>query len=189
MTTRVRILLTIGTDVHPFARPVAWLDNYLAAHPELAGAAVVQHGQSPAPVRARGSAFVPYDELVRLMSEADVVITHGGPATIFEARSQGRVPVCVPRNPELGEHVDGHQQRFARYLAAKGALRLCEDEATFVAQLDAILADPSVASVQRDAGSTAAATAAVAQIVTDLSPRPARRVARSPRRRALTASA
>ncbi|WP_232547764.1 glycosyltransferase [Propioniciclava soli] len=181
MTPPIRILLTIGTDMHLFARPIAWLDRYVADRPGLAELCVVQHGNSPAPLVAGGSAFIPYDELVRFMGEADVVITHGGPATIFEARGQGRVPVCVPRNPALGEHVDGHQQRFARYLAAKGAVLLSEDEETFIAHLDAILDDPGVASVHRNAAATAAAVSAVEQIVDDLVPR---RTARP--RRAMT---
>lgn len=66
------------------------------------------------------------------MDAADIVVTHGGPATITEARRRRQVPVCVPRDPTLGEHVDDHQQRFARFIGDRGLVRLVQREAEFV---------------------------------------------------------
>jgi UDP-N-acetylglucosamine transferase subunit ALG13 len=56
-------------------------------------------------------------------SEATVVVCHGGPGIIMEAREAGHVPLCMPRDPHLGEHVDGHQQRFAAVVAGAGVVR------------------------------------------------------------------
>ncbi len=54
-----------------------------------------------------------HDRLEELLAQATVVVCHGGPGTVTEARDAGHVPLCMPRDPELGEHVDDHQQRFA----------------------------------------------------------------------------
>lgn len=69
------------------------------------------------PKRANGLGIRPYDELVELIRGARAVITHGGPASIFMAISAGHIPVVVPRDPSFQEHVDGHQLRFAAWLA------------------------------------------------------------------------
>jgi UDP-N-acetylglucosamine transferase subunit ALG13 len=50
------------------------------------------------------------------MQTATVVITHGGPTTISEARRLGHRPIVVPRASKWGEHVDDHQVRFTARL-------------------------------------------------------------------------
>nr|WP_246290489.1 glycosyltransferase [Nocardioides marinus] len=42
---------------------------------------------------------------------------------IMEARALGHLPLVVPRDPRLGEHVDDHQQRFARRAAEAGLVQ------------------------------------------------------------------
>lgn len=150
MTDKPTIFVTIGTDHHQFGRLIDWLDEYLDLHPELADRTLVQHGQSPASRRAHSVAFIEYADLMETMRQATVVVVHGGPASIFEARNQGRLPVCVPRDPALEEIVDGHQQRFARHLAADDLLVLCEDRDTFFAAVDRLLADPDSGAVHPD---------------------------------------
>ena len=61
---------------------------------------------------------------------------HGGPGLITEAREAGHVPLCVPRDPQLGEHVDGHQQRFAALAAREGVVRTVQSQEAFDDELD-----------------------------------------------------
>jgi len=103
---------------------------------------MVQHGTASPPLRAEGVRLLDHATLESLLREATVVVSHGGPATIAEARAAGRLPVVVPRDPRHGEHVDDHQQRFARRLGAAGLVRLCEDEKSLHAALDGALRDP-----------------------------------------------
>jgi UDP-N-acetylglucosamine transferase subunit ALG13 len=58
---------------------------------------------------------------------AQIVISHGGPATISEARTAGTIPIVVPRLAAFGEHVDDHQLRYATYLATALEIILAED--------------------------------------------------------------
>jgi len=145
-----RIFVTIGTDHHRFDRLIGWIDSFLAGHPDLADETVVQHGQSSPSARAQNRAFLPYDELTALMAASDIVITHGGLASIFEARAQGSMPLCVPRDPALHEIVDAHQQHFARWLADDSLILLAEDEATFERLLTATLEQPHIVRVAED---------------------------------------
>ncbi|MDN5563761.1 MAG: hypothetical protein L0G49_08335 [Luteococcus sp.] len=144
------IFATIGTDHHQFRRIIDWIDDFLDKHPDLAGDTVVQHGQSPASRNARNTPFIEYKDLMETMRHATAVVTHGGPASIFESRAQGRLPIVVPRDPALHEIVDEHQQRFARHLAADGLIVLCETQGSFFAALEAQLADPASAVVVED---------------------------------------
>jgi UDP-N-acetylglucosamine transferase subunit ALG13 len=135
-----RILVSVGTDHHPFDRVVGWADAWARDHPE--DVVVVQHGSAREPVVAEGTPLLDHASLQREMDEADVVVCHGGPATLTEARRHGHLPICVPRDPLLGEHVDDHQQRFARHLARVGMVVIADDEATFRNCLTRALAEP-----------------------------------------------
>jgi UDP-N-acetylglucosamine transferase subunit ALG13 len=140
------VFVTVGTDVHPFARIVEWIDRWLAG-PGAGSRVVVQYGTSPAPAQAEGmhgEVSLPYSEMRRYISEAAVVVCHGGPGTIMEARRIGAEPIVVPRRHDLGEHVDNHQMHFARKLAANDGLRLAEDYAAFAALLTAGVQDPTL---------------------------------------------
>jgi UDP-N-acetylglucosamine transferase subunit ALG13 len=161
-----RVLVTVGTDFHPFDRLVTWADRWAEQHPDCT--VVVQHGSSRPPQRATGSAFFTNDELLEQMAAADVVVTHGGPATITETRRRRRMPVCVPRDPNLGEHVDDHQQRFARFLGSRDLVRLVQTENDFAAALDdpeALLLAPEGSS---DEASMPEGVLRIGEIVADL---------------------
>lgn len=108
----------VGTDHHPFDRLVDWVDACATAHP--GNRFFVQYGASREPRVAEGAAYLAYDELTALLAQAAVVVCHGGPGTITDARAQGLVPICLPRDPARGEHVDGHQLRFAAAAARAG---------------------------------------------------------------------
>lgn len=136
------IVVLLGTDHHPFARLVRWADSWAHDHPQ--DRVIVQHGFSPAPAAAEGVAFFSPDDLARLLGSADVVVTHGGPGTMADARAAGHVPVVVPRDPVLGEHVDGHQQRFGRWLSANVLATVVGDEPSFRASVETARRVPAI---------------------------------------------
>lgn len=115
----------VGTDHHPFDRLVAWIDGWLESR-AVPVDCLVQHGTSAPPRLARGRAYLDPSSIGALMGTARVVVSHGGPATISEARRFGHRPVVIPRNSRLGEHVDDHQMRFTRRLAQAGLIDVVE---------------------------------------------------------------
>ena len=147
------LLVLVGTDHHPFDRVVEWVDEWLEAQPE-APRAVIQYGTSRPPSRAEGLPLTGKAELQELMSAADVVVTHGGPATITEVRRYGRLPLVVPRDPQRGEHVDEHQQLFARRMAGSGFVRTCETREELYLALSRGFSDPSSVAVDPETDRT-----------------------------------
>jgi UDP-N-acetylglucosamine transferase subunit ALG13 len=119
------ILASLGTDHHSFDRLVDWMDE-LATSLGDEVTVFVQHGHSAAPRVAQGAAFLSQEELCVLLAEATMVVTHGGPGTITDARRFGHTPICVPREPARGEHVDGHQVRFATFMSLRGLVTLAD---------------------------------------------------------------
>jgi UDP-N-acetylglucosamine transferase subunit ALG13 len=136
------VLVVVGTDHHRFDRLVDWLDAW-GERQDQPTRVVFQHGSARPPRYGEGHALLPHEQLQELMASATVLVTHGGPATICEAWQHGRLPIVVPRDPALGEHVDGHQQRFSRRLGGQGQVLLCEHRDDLERALDAARADPS----------------------------------------------
>lgn len=173
---RIHLLVAVGTDRHPFDRLVDWLCEW---HAEVADRVdlTVQHGHTRAPARPDAVPFLGHDALQAAMAGSDLVVCHGGPATILEARRHGHLPIVVPRDPTHGEHVDDHQQLFCRRLGAAGMVALCESREALRGALGRGLADPDRFTVPADAAADAqrAAVRRVGQIVEDLVAASARR--------------
>lgn len=73
--------------------------------------------------------FLPAAELDQAMREADVVIAHGGCGSALAALKVGKWPVLVPRAPERGELVDGHQTETTEWLSSRGLALMRTPEA------------------------------------------------------------
>lgn len=155
------VVALVGTDHHPFGRMVDWIDDAATRHPDVHF--LVQHGATRAPLVAEGHAFLTHDRLTEVLGEATVVVCHGGPGTIADAREAGHVPLCVPRDPALGEHVDGHQLRFARIVGEVGFVREITSHEAFDLELERALSQPgrlgavTTANELRDAARATAA--------------------------------
>ncbi len=130
------MFVTVGTDHHPFERLIGWAENWAARVEDWE--VQVQHGRTRPPRHGIGFDFCSHDRLQELFETSDVIVTHGGPATITEARRLGHRPIVVPRDPRLGEHIDNHQQLFARRLGAAGVVELTETEDDFLAAVVAM---------------------------------------------------
>ncbi len=119
-----RIVVTVGTDHHPFDRLIAWTNDWVRGHRERTGLVFAQYGTSRVRPECPGEPMLPAGRLAGLLDRADVVVCHGGPGTIAEAWRRGHLPVVVPRRRRLGEHVDDHQVEFCAMLAGHGHIRL-----------------------------------------------------------------
>jgi UDP-N-acetylglucosamine transferase subunit ALG13 len=146
----LHLVVTLGTDHHPFGRLVGWVDRWAAEHPDLR--CVVQHGTAPAPTHAEGHAMLDPADIPGLMGRAAVVVGHAGPGTVLDARTSGRLPVVVPRLAKLGEVVDDHQVAFGRWMDERGMAICVEHEDALRTHLDAAQADPTPYAVAVDTG-------------------------------------
>lgn len=136
--TRLVVALT-GTDHHPYDRMVQWIDEAALRYTDVRF--VVQYGTARPPQVADGHDYLAHDDLEALLAQATVVVCHGGPGTVTEARDAGHVPLCMPRDPRLGEHVDDHQQRFAALVGGVGVVHEIRSREDFDTELATALSD------------------------------------------------
>jgi UDP-N-acetylglucosamine transferase subunit ALG13 len=173
------LLVSVGTDHHPFDRLVRWVDGWLASPLRGRAAGVtclMQTGTSAPPAGvADWQPYLEFNALQAAMREAAAVVCHGGPGTILGARQLGAVPIVVPRRQRLGEHVDDHQVAFSRRLAAEGGVFLAETEADLYTLLDRVATDPAAFRAPFEQRGTVRAVRAFERLVDDLvaPPRPA----------------
>lgn len=140
------IFVTVGTHEQPFDRLIQQVDA-LRADGTLTEPVVIQTGVSTyRPEHCRWKPFFPYTEMDRLMREARIVITHGGPASFLAVLQLGKVPVVVPRMHSFQEHVNDHQLLFCRQVAQRcNNIILVED----AARLGEILKNYDALAAQR----------------------------------------
>jgi UDP-N-acetylglucosamine transferase subunit ALG13 len=146
LVTNPLVLVTVGTDHHPFDRLIGWIDRWTPPAPVRL---VVQYGTAVPPREADGRAFLAPDEFASLLDAAAAVVCSGGPGAIMEARAAGLRPIVVPRRSNLGEHVDDHQRAFADFMAGRDLVTLADEEATLGAALDAVAHRPHAYRIDR----------------------------------------
>lgn len=112
------IFATCGSSHLPFDR----LMQALAVLPP--DDLVVQHGPAEPPAAARAVPFLPYSEIISLIDEADVVISHAGVGSIICAIRAGHTPIVFPRVKRHSETVDDHQVELAIALSQRGTVRV-----------------------------------------------------------------
>lgn len=143
------IFVTVGTHEQQFDRLVKYMDD-LKARGSITEEVVIQTGFSTyEPQHCRWQKLFPYPEMVQLVEQARIVITHGGPSSFIMPLQVGKIPVVVPRQKQFDEHVNDHQLEFGREVAARQKnILLVED----VSQLDSILADYDAIAAGMSAG-------------------------------------
>ena len=109
------IFVTVGTHEQPFNRLIQW------------------------------SKLIPYQQMVKNVADAHIVITHGGPASFIMPLQIGKTPIVVPRQHQFNEHVNDHQVEFARNVAQRmGTIIPVEDIETLgdiITNYDQIVSD------------------------------------------------
>lgn len=171
-----RVVVVVGTDHHPFGRLIEWVNDWLRLHPEQAPGFFVQSGTAPVTPACRWSRFLDIDQLDLLLDQADVMVCHGGPASISNAWSRGQLPIVVPRLRRFGEHVDDHQRDFCRKVADLGRIRLAETPAALTGLLAEAARDISGFRLGRAEAVPDQAVARFAALVDELVSQPRRRL-------------
>ncbi len=108
------IFVTVGTHEQPFNRLIQKVDE-LKKDGMIQDDVVIQSGFSTyEPKYCQWSKLISYQEMVRNVADARIVITHGGPASFIMPLQIGKTPIVVPRQCQFNEHVNDHQVEFSR---------------------------------------------------------------------------
>lgn len=178
------ILVTVGTDHHPFDRLIHAIDAWMEAGGIHRARCFVQAGTSAPPRIAAHTDYLSYQDLDSMMREAAAVVSHGGPGTIMDCRGRGLVPIVVPRRSGLGEHVDDHQVVFSRRMAELGEIRLAETTPQLHQMLERAVSTPEEFRAPQSSNRPAEAVRRFEELVERMleSPKKRWRLIRAPRR-------
>jgi UDP-N-acetylglucosamine transferase subunit ALG13 len=115
------VFASIGNGELPFSRFADWLRQALAV--TGVGPCLFQTGHTAAgPGPWTGVPFLEPQEFQRRIREARYVVIHGGSGSVFSALRYGKCPLVVPRLPEWGEIIDGHQRQLLDAVGRAGWL-------------------------------------------------------------------
>lgn len=113
------IFVTVGTHEQPFNRLIECVDK-LITKDLFEDEVIIQTGFSTyEPKNCKWSKLLTYSEMKKNISEARVVITHGGPASFIMPIQIGKIPIVVPRQQQFDEHVNNHQVDFVKLVAER----------------------------------------------------------------------
>jgi UDP-N-acetylglucosamine transferase subunit ALG13 len=108
------IFVTVGTHEQPFNRLVKCIDD-LKRDGVIQEDVIIQTGFSTyEPNYCKWEKLFPYEDMVKMVDLARIVITHGGPSSFMMPLQIGKTPIVVPRQHKLDEHVNNHQVEFCK---------------------------------------------------------------------------
>ena len=116
------ILVTLGTQDKPFTRLLKAIDKEIKSG-NIKDKVVVQAGNTK--YKSKNMEifdFVNNDELKELISKSDLIITHGGVASILESIQANKKIIAVSRLKKYGEHVNDHQLQIIEAFKNDGYL-------------------------------------------------------------------
>ncbi|NOZ13406.1 MAG: hypothetical protein GXO69_07125 [Acidobacteria bacterium] len=116
----MNVFVTVGLERKPFSRLLKAVDEAVSRN-WLPPDTFVQYGHTPFPSpHCKAARFLSFDQLKDAIQKADLVISHGGVGSVLLALEAGIIPLVVPRQSGLGEHVDNHQTEFVQKMEERG---------------------------------------------------------------------
>lgn len=116
------ILVTLGTQDKPFTRLLRAIDKEIK-NGNIKDKVIVQAGNTKYESNNMEIFdFKSNDELKDLISECDLLITHGGVGTILEAIQRNKKIIAVARLKRYKEHVNDHQKQIIEAFKNDGYL-------------------------------------------------------------------
>ena len=113
------IFVTVGTHEQQFNRLVECVDQ-MKEKGLLQEEVIIQTGFSTyEPKYFTWQKLLPFQQMVKNVEQARIVITHGGPSSFIMPLQIGKIPIVVPRQKQYEEHVNDHQVDFCRAVSQR----------------------------------------------------------------------
>ncbi len=124
----------------PFDRLVRTMDEWAAAHPDVAVEIQIGRGKYE-PRHAKFVRLMPVAEYRRRVAAARLFVAHAGMGSIIAAIEAGKPLLMLPRLQAQGEHNTDHQLATATSIGARPGLHVATDAADLQVRASALLAD------------------------------------------------
>lgn len=137
------LFATVGATL-PFNRLVDTVAE-LKARGEIPEDVLIQTGiggHTPAGIDTVET--LPFDRVQELLTDASIVICHGGTGSLITALRQGCRVIAMPRLFERGEHYDNHQAEITNAFAARGLIAVANTPDELAAALAEVRSKPPV---------------------------------------------
>ncbi len=133
------IFLTVGNRQNGFNRLVEAFDK-LKANGDITDNVVAQIGDgSFKPENLEAMDYCALSQFSNYMNQANIIVSHAGIGTIFQAVELGKPLIAVPRKAELGECDDDHQMATARQLEQEGKILVAYEVSDLSSKLNEAL--------------------------------------------------
>lgn len=119
------ILVTLGTQNQKFYRLLDYIEKS-----NIKDKIIVQAGGSInyKSKKMQLFKFINYDEMDKLIDEADLIITHGGTGSIIMPLQRGKKVIACARLEKYKEHINDHQKELVSIFAEEGYLLELNEE-------------------------------------------------------------
>lgn len=119
------IFVVLGSQKFQFNRLLETLDE-LKINGKIEEEIIAQVGYSDyRPTSFQTIDFVEKNEFDEYISNANVVICHGGTGAIVSSLKRGKKVIAIPRNSKFDEHVDDHQFQIVQMFADLKLIEPC----------------------------------------------------------------
>ncbi len=103
------ILITLGTNDKSFIRLLREVEKLIDEN-KITDRVVVQAGVTEfQSSKMEIFDLIPFSQFDDLISQCDLLITHGGVGSIITGLKKGKTVIAVPRLAKYGEHLNDHQ--------------------------------------------------------------------------------
>lgn len=82
--------------------------------------------------------FVPNEQLLNWLEQADLIITHAGAGSMLQAIQMKKKIIAVPRLKKYKEHVNDHQLELAQKFESLGYLKVLNSEDNLKTLIDSM---------------------------------------------------
>jgi len=116
------IFVMVGTHLKPFNRLLKKIDE-LIENGVIKEEVIAQFGSSDYKIKNyNGKPFFDKKERIKLIANANFVITHGGAGCIIDSLLAGKPTIVVPRLKKFDEHTNDHQLEITEAFGSTGKI-------------------------------------------------------------------
>lgn len=121
------IFVTLGTQHFQLDRLINEIDHLIKKGQLNADEVFIQNGSSKKSKYAHNYPMMDENKFNSLISDCDVLISHGGTSSIIKGLKAGKKVIVVPRKKKYKEHVDDHQMQIARVFQEKNYIIVIDE--------------------------------------------------------------